>query len=58
LKGDSARVAWGDYDGDGFPDLYIYAKFVESSALDGYPAGLEIPDTPKVSGSAVLQWRS
>jgi hypothetical protein len=24
LKGDSARgVAWGDYDGDGYPDLYV-----------------------------------
>jgi iron complex outermembrane receptor protein len=36
---------------------YIDAKFVESSAIAGYPAGMQIPDTPKVSGSAVLQWK-
>ena len=31
---------------------YTDAKFVESSAISGYPAGTQIPDTPKVSGSA------
>jgi outer membrane receptor protein involved in Fe transport len=36
---------------------YIDAKFIESSAIAGYPAGMQIPDTPKVSGSAVLQWK-
>jgi iron complex outermembrane recepter protein len=35
---------------------YIDGKFVESSALSGYPDGAQIPDTPKVSGSVVLQW--
>lgn len=36
---------------------YVDAKFNESSALTGFPAGTQIPDTPKVSGSAVLQWK-
>jgi iron complex outermembrane receptor protein len=35
---------------------YTSARFVESSALAGYAAGTQIPDTPMVSGSAVLQW--
>lgn len=36
---------------------YIDAKFIESSALSGYPAGTQIPDTPEFAGSAVLQWQ-
>ena len=36
---------------------YIDAKFVEDSAISGYPKGTAIPDTPKFSGSAVLQWK-
>jgi outer membrane receptor protein involved in Fe transport len=36
---------------------YTDAKFIESSAVSGFPAGTQIPDTPKVSGSAVLQWK-
>lgn len=35
---------------------YTDAKFIEASAVSGYPAGTQIPDTPKVSGSLVLQW--
>jgi len=35
---------------------YTDAEFIEGSALSGYPAGTQIPDTPKVSGSAVLRW--
>ncbi|HVW70546.1 MAG TPA: TonB-dependent receptor [Steroidobacteraceae bacterium] len=35
---------------------YTNAQFIESSAISGYPAGMQIPDTPKVSGSVVLQW--
>jgi outer membrane receptor protein involved in Fe transport len=35
---------------------YIDAKFVQSSAITGFPSGTRIPDTPKVSGSAVLHW--
>lgn len=35
---------------------YTHAKFLEDSAISGYPAASDIPDTPKVSGSAVLQW--
>jgi iron complex outermembrane recepter protein len=36
---------------------YVDAKFIEDSAISGYPAGTQIPDTPKFSGSAVLQWK-
>lgn len=36
---------------------YIDAKFVESSALTGFPSGMSIPDTPKFSGSLVLGWK-
>jgi len=36
---------------------YTDAKFIESSAFAGYPAGLRIPDTPQVSASANLQWK-
>jgi outer membrane receptor protein involved in Fe transport len=35
---------------------YTDAKFIQESVVSGYPAGTQIPDTPKVSGSAVLQW--
>ncbi len=35
---------------------YIDAKFVQSSAITGFSAGTQIPDTPKVSGSVVLNW--
>ncbi len=35
---------------------YIRGEFVQRNALAGYPAGTPIPDTPKVSGSAVLSW--
>ena len=35
---------------------YTDAEFIESSTLSGYPAGTQIPDTPKLSGSAVLHW--
>ena len=36
---------------------YVDAKFIQSSAISGYPAGTQIPDTPKVSGSAILGWK-
>lgn len=32
------------------------ATFVQSSAIAGFPAGAQVPDTPKFQGSAVLQW--
>lgn len=32
------------------------AKFVQSSAIAGFPAGAQVPDTPKFQGSAILQW--
>jgi len=35
---------------------FVDAKFRASSALTGFPAGTQIPDTPRVSGSAILQW--
>ena len=36
---------------------FVDAKFVQSSALAGYPAGTRIPDTPQVSASAILGWK-
>jgi iron complex outermembrane receptor protein len=36
---------------------YTDAKFVESNALTGFPAGAQIPDTPQVAGSLVLDWK-
>ena len=36
---------------------YTDAKFVASSAISGFPSGTRIPDTPKLSGSAVLSWK-
>ena len=36
---------------------FVDAKFVYSSAISGFPAGTQIPDTPRVSGSAVLGWK-
>ena len=36
---------------------YTDAAFVENSTVSGYPAGTPIPDTPKVSASAVLEWQ-
>lgn len=35
---------------------YTDGKFVESSAISGFPSGTQIPDTPRISGSAVLDW--
>ena len=35
---------------------YTDAKFVASSAITGFTAGMQIPDTPKLSGSVVLHW--
>jgi outer membrane receptor protein involved in Fe transport len=35
---------------------YTSAKFTQTSAITGYPDGLEVPDTPKLTASAVLQW--
>jgi iron complex outermembrane recepter protein len=35
---------------------YTSAKFTQASAITGYPDGLEVPDTPKLTASAVLQW--
>ena len=36
---------------------YIDARFTHSTAIAGYPSGLQIPDTPEVSGSAILGWK-
>lgn len=36
---------------------YTSAKFTQASAITGYPDGLAVPDTPKLTASAVLQWR-
>jgi outer membrane receptor protein involved in Fe transport len=36
---------------------YTDAEFVEASTLIGFPAGMQVPDTPKVTASAVLHWK-
>jgi iron complex outermembrane receptor protein len=36
---------------------YVDAKFIQTNALTGYPAGTRIPDTPETSGSAILGWK-
>ena len=35
---------------------YTDAEFIQNSAITGYADGTQIPDTPKASGSIVLQW--
>ena len=35
---------------------YTDAEFVQNNAITGYANGTQIPDTPKASGSVVLQW--
>jgi iron complex outermembrane recepter protein len=35
---------------------YTHGKFLEDSALVGFPKGTEVPDIPKVAASAVLSW--
>jgi outer membrane receptor protein involved in Fe transport len=36
---------------------YTDAKFLETNTLIGFPKGMQVPDTPKVTGSAVLHWK-
>lgn len=36
---------------------YTHARYLHDSAITGFPAGTAIPDTPKVTASAVLSWR-
>ena len=36
---------------------YVDAKFIQTNALTGYPAGTRIPDSPELSGSAILGWK-
>jgi iron complex outermembrane recepter protein len=36
---------------------YTHSQFLFNSALTGYPAGYEIPDTPKVTASGILVWQ-
>lgn len=35
---------------------YTHARFVQSSAITGFPAGTAMPDTPTVTASAILHW--
>jgi iron complex outermembrane receptor protein len=35
---------------------YTHAKFIQSSAITGFPAGTTMPDTPTVTASAILHW--
>lgn len=36
---------------------YTNADFTRGSAIIGYPAGTEVPDTPRFTASAELRWR-
>jgi iron complex outermembrane recepter protein len=36
---------------------YTHAHYLHDSAITGFPAGTAIPDTPKITASAVLDWR-
>ena len=36
---------------------YTDGTFNEASNIIGFPAGMQIPDTPKWEGSAILQWK-
>jgi outer membrane receptor protein involved in Fe transport len=36
---------------------YTNAKFVEASAISGYPSGAQVPDIPKVTSAATIRWR-
>lgn len=36
---------------------YTHARYLNDSAITGFPAGTGIPDTPKVTASAILNWR-
>jgi len=36
---------------------YTRAEFLETSTLIGFPKGMQVPDTPEFTGSAVLQWK-
>lgn len=46
--------------GDGFEFMtdwgYTHSKFLTNSAIDGIPEGYEVPDTPKVTGSASIDF--
>ena len=35
---------------------YTHSKFLADSPIDGIPSGFEVPDTPKVTGSASLNY--
>ena len=36
---------------------YTDATFTRASAIIGYPAGTQVPDTPRITASAELRWR-
>jgi len=35
---------------------YTNSEFLQNSAITGFQEGMEVPDTPQASGSAVLHW--
>ena len=47
--------------GDGFDFAtdwgYTHSEFLSNSAIDGIPKGYAVPDTPKLTGSASLNYR-
>ena len=47
--------------GDGFDFAtdwgYTHSAFLSNSAIDGIPKGYSVPDTPKITGSASLNYR-
>jgi iron complex outermembrane recepter protein len=47
------------YDFDLMANLgYTDTQFTQSSALTGYPSGLAIPDSPKVTAAGTLRWKT
>ncbi|HEX8756283.1 MAG TPA: hypothetical protein VF745_08085, partial [Steroidobacteraceae bacterium] len=39
------------------PECRLHPRYLNDSAITGFPAGSAIPDTPEVTASAVLSWR-
>ena len=36
---------------------YTHTEFLDTSTIIGFPIGMQVPDTPQYTGSAVLQWK-
>ena len=55
VEGQLEALLGRDWDISGNGD-YTDAKFVQGSAITGFPEGAQIPDTPELQASAVLSW--